>query len=375
MMTKVNTLGLFSGGGGLDLGFSAAGFHLVLSSDIDTYSCKTLEQNQVKKPYLNRHPVLCQDIRSLSRAVLKEQIGHCSIDVIIGGPPCQAFSVFGRRKGLADPRGNLIFEYARIIGEIKPEAFVFENVTGLKSIHNGSLYHDLLKTLSLDGEYTISDHEYELAEFGIPQFRRRLFFIGTRSGKQIPKMRATHSDIHKTLLDNYMPFCTVDSALFGLPDPTTDWKKMPHLNSHVGRKHSKRIIQRYQSLAYGERDPKTRINKLNPGRPSFTIIVGSDAGGGKGHVHPYSPREVTPRESARLQTFPDWWNFHGTGRHVIRQVGNAVPPLFAGILASYVGQKVFGLQREPSRDALIDILGLDFLKHGNQGSIQPQNTF
>src|SRR5205823_391079 len=88
--------------------------------------------------------------------------------------------------------------------------------------------------------------------------------------------------------------------------------------NHVGREHSQRIIDRYRSLEFGERDPSTRINKLHPGRPSYTIIVGSDKGGGKGHVHPFFPREVTPRESARIQTFPDWWQFYGTGRHVIR---------------------------------------------------------
>ena len=77
--------------------------------------------------------------------------------------------------------------------------------------------------------------------------------------------------------------------------------------------HSDEIIKRYKSLTFGERDHRTRINKLDPSRPSYTIIVGSDKGGGKGHVHPFEPREVTPRESARLQTFPDWWEFHGTG--------------------------------------------------------------
>jgi len=97
------------------------------------------------------------------------------------------------------------------------------------------------------------------------------------------------------------------------------------------------------SLEFGERDTKTRINKLNPSRPSFTIIVGSNVGGGKGHVHPFQPREVTPRESARLQTFPDWWEFDGQGRNVIRQVGNAVPPLFSALLAEYIKQYIFGI--------------------------------
>ena len=140
----------------------------------------------------------------------------------------------------------------------------------------------------------------------------------------------------------------VREALRFLPEPGVVGSMVPEgaLPNHIGRKHSKRIITRYKSLEFGERDPKTRINKLNPERPSFTIIVGSDKGGGKGHVHPFRPREVTPRESARMQTFPDWWEFYGTGRHVIRQVGNAVPPLFAAILAEHVKMHVLDRRRK-----------------------------
>jgi DNA (cytosine-5)-methyltransferase 1 len=133
------------------------------------------------------------------------------------------------------------------------------------------------------------------------------------------------------------------------------------LYNHVGREHSDRIVERYSSLKFGERDPKTRINKLDPKRPSYTIIVGSDKGGGKGHVHPFSPREVTPRESARLQTFPDWWEFYGKGRHVIRQVGNAVPPLFAAQLAAHIKQEMFNVKNNTTVDYFIKKLKLSFL--------------
>jgi len=96
-------------------------------------------------------------------------------------------------------------------------------------------------------------------------------------------------------------------------------------------------------MAAGERDHFTRINKLDLAKPSFTIIVGSDKGGGKGHIHPIQPREVTPRESARIQTFPDWWEFTGTVRHPIRQVGNAVPPLLGFAVGNAVREQIFGL--------------------------------
>lgn len=359
-MKKINVLGLFSGGGGLDLGFSAAGFNSILSSDIDPYSCKTLALNQGKQPYLSKHPVLCEDIKNLSYKEIRKQTGTKDIDFIIGGPPCQAFSVFGKRKGLEDPRGSLVYEYARIIKEIEPEGFLFENVAGLKTIHDGALYSELLDTLSIGGKYAISAHEYEVAEFGIPQFRRRVFFIGTKSNRAIPQMESTHTTPN-SLFNAHKPFNTVSSIFSDLPTPITDWKGEAFLNGHVGRKHSQRIIDRYRGLTFGERDPKTRINKLNPERPSFTIIVGSDAGGGKGHVHPFEAREVTPRESARIQTFPDWWEFYGTGRHIIRQVGNAVPPLFAAVLAQHVAKEVFGKRKKHSLEKIIGTLNVGYL--------------
>lgn len=360
-MSKINTLGFFSGGGGLDLGFSGAGFNSILTSDIDIYSCKTLEQNQNKKPFIKKHEVLCDDIRNISFKSLKNIIKNKEINFIIGGPPCQAFSVFGKRKGLDDPRGNLVYEYARLIKELNPDGFLFENVAGLKTIHDGSLYSELFETLSIDGKYAISAHEYEVAEFGIPQFRRRVFFIGTLKNKSIPQMLSTHTPPN-SIFNAHRPFKTVSSILSDLPSPITDWKEKPFINGHVGRKHSQIIIDRYQNLAFGERDPKTRINKLHPDRPSFTIIVGSDAGGGKGHVHPFQPREVTPRESARIQTFPDWWTFHGTGRHIIRQVGNAVPPLFASIFAQHIMKEIFDQKNTLSFEQLVEKLGLDYLK-------------
>ena len=359
-MNKINTVGLFSGGGGLDIGFSAGGFNVMLSSDIDPFSCETLRLNQGRKSYLSKHPVLCKDIRDLSAADIHELTKKQKIDFLIGGPPCQSFSVFGRRKGLEDARGNLVFEYARLIKDIAPTGFLFENVAGLKTIHGGNLYENLIEALSFGGTYAVSTHEYEVADFGIPQFRRRVFFIGNRNGHSIPQMEETHAPPH-ALFNSRKPYNTVGKVLDGLPAIKKNWRDIPALNGHVGRQHSDRIIARYASLSSGERDPKTRINKLDPERPSYTIIVGSDKGGGKGHVHPFEPREVTPRESARLQTFPDWWEFSGTGRHIIRQVGNAVPPLFAGLLSSHIAKHMFGKKSKVSYSSLVKKLDIDFL--------------
>ena len=353
----ITTMSLFSGGGGLDLGFSAAGYSIRCSLDIDPFSCKTLKVNTEKKEFYKDTTVLSEDITKMETPSLLNAAGlkKREVQAIIGGPPCQAFSVFGKREGTGDPRGNLIWQFLRIIEEIQPEIFVFENVYGLRTIHNGTLYQRLLESLSCGGRYVVSDHNYELAEYGIPQYRNRIFFIGQKGGKRIPPMTKTHGP--PGYFSDLPPFVTAGKALSGMPNPGAG-----SLANHIGRDHSDRIVKRYKELQFGERDSKTRINKLNPARPSYTIIVGSDAGGGKGHVHPHQPREVTPRESARLQTFPDWWEFAGTGRHVIRQVGNAVPPLFAAMLGQHVAKYAFHKEPLLSYNQMIDKLGLDFLK-------------
>ncbi|GGF28811.1 DNA cytosine methyltransferase [Hymenobacter cavernae] len=371
MQKNINTLSFFSGGGGLDLGFAAAGFNIVYSSDIDSYSCKTLELNSGAKSYFGKHPVVCDSIVNVTPESIFEVTGLSKgkVDFVIGGPPCQAFSVFGKRKGLEDPRGNLVWEYARIIEGVDPEGFLFENVAGLKSIHGGSLYKELVEELSFNGRYAVSAYQYQIADYGIPQFRSRVIIIGSKRGVKVPKMEPTHGGHEEpvgmlpfasssaAVAELSRPYVTVQKVLENMPEPSLEGS----FYNHVGREHSERIVSRYQGLEFGERDPKTRINKLHPDRPSFAIIVGSDKGGGKGHVHPYTPREVTPRESARLQTFPDWWKFHGNGRHVIRQVGNAVPALFGGLLASHVAEHLFGCNDTFGYDQLVERLELDFL--------------
>ena len=138
----LTALSLFSGGGGLDLGFSASGFTVGCSSDIDTYSCKTLVLNNGVKPFYKHAHSIPADIRQVTaKHLLNEaKLENDAIDIVLGGPPCQSFSVFGKRKGLGDPRGNLVWEYLRIIQEVQPKAFVFENVAGLKSINGGKLF-------------------------------------------------------------------------------------------------------------------------------------------------------------------------------------------------------------------------------------------
>lgn len=351
---------LFSGGGGLDLGLEAAGFETVFATDIDHHSCITLSQGKKEaklrgKAFLKSATIKQVDILELSPEELMQlaKTSPGQIDLLAGGPPCQSFSVFGRRQGTNDPRGLLFREYLRILSVLKPKSFIFENVFGLLTINGGETFKHLCECLESPGNditYTLSIFRLNAANFGVPQFRDRVFIIGNSSGQ---KLELIQTICEQNSESDKLPLRTVHDAFKNLPPIGQK------LENHTGRKHSQRIIERYGKLNYGQRDHKTRINKLHPDRPSFTIIVGSDKGGGKGHIHPYSPREVTPRESARIQTFPDWWKFSGTSRHPIRQVGNAVPPLMAAMLGREIILNFFGGERR----SLNDILNLLDQKH------------
>lgn len=366
-MTKHYAISLFSGAGGLDLGVEAAGFTTRLCTDFDDHCCQTLQLNQKAQNgrFLSEATVVQKNIKEYSAKEILRDAGlkRTEVDLIYGGPPCQAFSVFGKRQGINDPRGTLLWDYIRIIKEIKPRSFIFENVGGLLTIDEGQIFEMLLHELSTDEsgnqQYALSYDLLNSASFGTPQYRQRVIMYGIRGSKAKPinmpvPTHYTQPDAPETGL---LPPVTVADALRGLPlTPTAD------IPNHIGRVHGAAVTERYSNMSYGERDSKTRINKLDPNRPSYTIVVGSDKGGGKGHIHPYVPREVTPRESARMQTFPDYWVFTGTSRHPIRQVGNAVPPLFAGVVASNLLREAFAENDAPDYKALISRLGLEYLK-------------
>lgn len=350
----------FSGGGGLDLGLEAAGFETRFASDIDIYSCASLQSGKIesfkrKLNFLRNAVVISEDIKNLKGSFILDaaRLKKGEVHLMAGGPPCQAFSVFGKRHGRNDRRGMLIYEYFRLLSELKPEAFVFENVFGLLTAEGGDVFESACKILRQPQKglkYTLSVLRLNAVNYGVPQHRDRIFIIGSRSGKKISEIPAITAEPGSLLSQNLPEHRTVADAFRELPEPNESY---PH--NHTGRKHSARIKQRYSSMSPRERDHYTRINKLDLKSPSFTIIVGSDKGGGKGHIHPTQPREVTPRESARIQTFPDWWSFNGTVRHPIRQVGNAVPPLLGFAVGNAIRTEIFGLGKVPFRNALQEL--------------------
>lgn len=205
-------ISLFSGAGGLDIGFNRAGFKTAVAIDIDPSCCDTLRANMPNVPIINKSLTEITSAEILQIAGL--EVGEAAL--VIGGPPCQSFSLAGMRKGLNDDRGKLLFEYIRIVKETLPKGFVLENVKGLVNWDKGRALNMIVDELSKPIEYNGTIYQYRIAppkvldavDYGVPQFRERLIIVGNRLGKayQYPVPLKT---LRRTVWD----------AIGGLPEP------------------------------------------------------------------------------------------------------------------------------------------------------------
>lgn len=307
----VRVLSLFSGAGGLDLGFELAGAQTVVCVDNDPEACKTLRFN---RPGWN---VFEGDIREYEPDVN-------NIDIVIGGPPCQGFSSAGKGNP-DDPRNFLWREYFRVVEAVRPRAMVLENVSALTHGRNGDHLNGIIEALENIG-YNFDMGVLNAADFGVPQARRRLIVIGLRDG-------------YPTL-----PAPTVETPMT-VKEAIGDLENAPYdpLFSHVPPKHAPHVAERWSRLAPGEVDPNYRRGRLDYDRPSMTIRAGGGYGPRGDHlagfhppIHPSRPRQLTVREAARLQSFPDEWILQGSKTAQGRQIGNAVPVKLAEAIARHV---------------------------------------
>lgn len=293
---------LFSGGGGLDLGFEAAGLEPDVCVDHDAVACETLLAN---RPSWN---VVCQDIREF------DATPYAGADVVVGGPPCQGFSSAGKGDA-SDPRNFLWQEYMRVVEEVQPRAIVLENVSALTHRRNGDHLTGIMRTLEEQG-YNFAYGVLNAADYGVPQARRRLIVIGIRDGEaSLPSPTTAGQPL------------TVWDAIGDLADKPAD----PAIN-HVPNKHAAHVAERWGRLAPGEVDPNYRRARLDATKPSMTIRAGGGYGPKGDHlggfhppIHPTLPRQLTVREAARIQSFPDDWILSGPKTIQGRQIGNAVP--------------------------------------------------
>lgn len=310
---KYNCVSLFSGGGGLDLGAYFAGFRSLFVSDLMPTFTKTIKTNL---PHVN---VYNDDAMALTPMKIREMSGLTDApDLIIAGPPCQAFSILGDRKALKDPRGKLTPKYFELVVGLQPKAFLFENVPGLLNVNSGKVFKKLWAYIEETTKYTLFKKVLKATDYGVPQMRERLFIIGFRpdidaSTFEFPQKASVSSKIH---FPEKVPSAMAFEGIEGLPN-------------HEIRVHTDAVRRRFETVAWGARDRGSYCDKIDPREPAHTIVIGSSAGGARPHIHPYEPRVITVRESARIQSFPDWYKFEGSSTEQYRQVGNAVPPLLA----------------------------------------------
>lgn len=311
-VTPLKIVSLFSGAGGLDLGFERAGCDVLVCVDNDHESCKTLRYN---RPDWN---VFEGDIREFVPEMR-------DVDIVVGGPPCQGFSSAGKGDP-NDPRNFLWREYFRVVNAVKPRAIVLENVSALTHGRNGDHLSGIMAALEESGHH-FAMGVLNAADFGVPQARRRLIVIGLRDG--IPTLpEPTHSP------ENHV---TVKDAIGDL-ESNFD----PEFN-HVPPTHAPHVAARWDKLAPGETDPNYRRARLDYDKPSVTIRAGGGYGPRGDHlagfhppIHPTQPRQLTVREAARIQSFPDDWILQGSKTAQGRQVGNAVPVGLAEAIAKHV---------------------------------------
>ncbi len=323
----------FTGCGGMDIGFEAAGYKHVAAFEINELFCKTLRRNRPEwkvfgPPTHSGDVSKFDDIARTLRALIKSPFEG----VFVGGPPCQPFSIAAnqrfakwgdnfKRTGFAhEKNGNLLFDYVRLIIEFKPRAFVIENVPGLRDLDGGEQLSVAIADLCNAG-YTVSEPcVLDAAHHGVPQQRLRLFVVGSHRSSLFVPPKPHHSIIG------------AGSVLFRTTKRTAN---------HETREHKAESILRYMQLGYGARDQLGRVDRLNPLTPSKTVIAGGTAGGGRSHLHPEIPRTLSVRECARLQTFPDDFVFVGATARQFTQVGNAVPPVLAAQVGKALAMSIF----------------------------------
>ncbi len=340
---KVNAIDLFCGCGGLSYGFEQAGINILLGIDNDSTALDVFEKNH------KNAKSICGDITQIAYKEIRSIIGNQNIDLIIGGPPCQGMSLSGPRK-FDDPRNKLYLSYIRLVEEIQPKAFVIENVPGLVSLFGGQIKDNIINKFNNLG-YTVNYRVLCAADYGVPQNRKRVIFVGLKNGcfnfdnlknKDMVTCEMALSDL-PPLIDKI----GVDPADY-ICDPKNEYQKLMRkysskVHNHIASAHSekvKKIISlvpdggNYKNLPdefKNTRNFHVAWTRFKSDKPAPTIDTGH-----RHHFHYKYNRVPTVRECARLQSFPDDFIFQGNKTQQFRQVGNAVPPIMAQAIAEEV---------------------------------------
>ena len=334
-------LSLFSGAGGLDIGFHQAGFSIVACTDFDIESCQTLELNRGK--YLDTEcKVIHADITEMDFKALHEDIGE--IDFIIGGPPCQSFSAAGRRAGgvpgINDTRGSLFWYYCQVLEEFKPTGFLFENVRGILQA-NMSRDWDIIRASFREIGYTLHFRILDAADYGVPQHRERVILMGSLLADfKFPR------PIYGPDSGAGRPYVSVGEAFHDIDDKEEIVEpyggKYGDLLSDIptGMNYS------FYTARMGHPEPRFAwrskfsgfLYKLDPALPSKTVVAYQGKYDGPFH---WKNRKLNIPELKRVQSFPDDYKFQGSKNAVVRQIGNSVAPKFGFHLAKAIMNQFF----------------------------------
>jgi len=354
---------LFCGAGGLSAGLEMAGFTVLAGNDFFDAAGKTFEQTHPRAKFIPG------PIQELSVDYLLEVTGlRCGeLSVLVGGPPCQAYSVYNHQRGMHDARASLFREYLRIVEGLRPEWIVMENVTGIFSVANGEAVKAIKSELAVLG-YAVEEAVLKAEDYGVPQERRRVVFIGNRIGAPISHPEPTHGP------GRGEPFTTIKDAIGDLPPlangedrgrvsytdsmPTAYQRKLrgnaTTVGNHTAPKLGKINLERlpyippggswrdipHELLPEGMKRAKRSDHTKRYGRMTWdglscTVLTKCDIHWGA-YIHPEQDRAISVREAARLQAFPDWFEFTGSKTEQYVQVGNAVPPLLGKAIGEHL---------------------------------------
>ncbi|MFA9465022.1 MAG: DNA cytosine methyltransferase [Velocimicrobium sp.] len=350
-MNKPKVIDLFSGVGGLSLGFEMAGFEIVIANEYDKSIASSYQYNHRKTK------MIAEDITTLPIVeTFKEYRGK--IDVVIGGPPCQGFSQKGQRKTINDERNFLFKYYVKVVELVQPKYFVMENVPNLLTAEKGFFKKEIEEMFGKIG-YLLNAEILDASDYGVPQSRRRAVIIGkkTNSDKdkvKIPRKNSKRVTIWEAISDlAYLNSGEGQEVQEYKYEPQSDYQILMRKNSnvlknHVATKHSKLALERLSLIppeTGKEVLPKEHLTKsiysgtwsrMVKSEVSVTITTRFDTPSSGKFTHPYLDRAITVREAARIQSFPDDFEFIGTKGSQMKQVGNAVPPLLAKAIATEI---------------------------------------
>jgi DNA (cytosine-5)-methyltransferase 1 len=385
---------LFAGAGGLALGFEQAGFDVAAAVEYDPVHAA------IHKLNFPDAEVICRDVREITGDEIRRRagLGTRSIDVVVGGPPCQGFSLIGYRV-LEDPRNELVFHYLRLVTELRPKAFVFENVAGMATGAHHRLLEELFQGFETSGyKVRLPYRILNASHYGVPQDRRRLILLGTRRGLRLPKYpapRTTPPDGKGQgsvgLVKDLDPTPTVWDAIKDLPDieqfdqllnydvmepvrygkgssyglqlrgqepdrtdfsypRAPDWRG---LSGCLRAEHTEESRRRFSDTPPGSVEPISRFLRLDPDGLCNTLRAGTATDRGAftspRPIHPALARCISVREAARLHSYPDWFRFHKTIWHGFRQIGNSVPPLLGRAIGDAIMAALALEQEKPKR--------------------------